>query len=71
MVSSLGLMYLYVRWIRFDAYEIIEVIVHFFCLLGLLIIDILIIKNINIPILQAILGICVIGGIVTGALNSK
>lgn len=37
--------------------------VYFGCIIGLLIVDGLIIKHINIPIFQAILGAMVVGGI--------
>ncbi|MEC5317188.1 hypothetical protein NGF69_16620 [Enterococcus casseliflavus] len=69
--TSLGLGYLYIKWIRFDAYQVIEVIVPFFCIIGLLFLDISVITHINIPIFQAILSACVFGGLVVGAISSK
>lgn len=71
VLISLGLGYLYIKWIRFDAYEVEEVIVSFVCLIGLLFLDISVITHINIPIFQAILSLCVFGGLVAGVMNSK
>ncbi len=71
VICSLGLIYFYVKNIRFDAYNVIEVMVYFGCIIGLLIVDGLIIKHINIPIFQAILGAMVVGGIFIGAFNSN
>ncbi|MEB5927571.1 hypothetical protein [Enterococcus faecalis] len=71
VISSLGLLYFYVKNIRFDACIIIEVIVYVSCVIGILIIDGMIIKNISIPILRAILGTMLVGGIFIGAFDSK
>ncbi|HIB1873276.1 TPA: hypothetical protein ACWWCX_001785 [Enterococcus faecium] len=64
ILVSLGLGYLYLKWIRFDAYHVIEVIMPVIYLILLIWLDVSIIENIAIPIFQAILSVCVTGGVI-------
>ena len=71
VLVSLGLGYVYIKWIRFDAYHIIEENIPFVSLILLFWLDISIIENIVIPIFQAILSVCVAGGVMAWVMTSK
>lgn len=63
--------YLNFKWIRNDGLEPLGVFLHFVIMFVILILEIDIVKQINVPIFQAILSLIIFGGIVVGALSSK
>lgn len=62
------LCYFYWKWLSHNCTELLECIVFVACIIIIFILELCIIKSINIPIFQAILGVLVTGGILSTVL---
>lgn len=65
------LLYLYYRWIIDYSSESSEKMIYFAIMVIIVIIEVLVIKNINIPIFQAILSILVLGSIISISMYAR